>query len=421
MHETPRPHATTGPRPGNDDGSLLLAILFTLMMTGLVLLMVASVMSGLNKSKNSRDYSIALQTADIAFADAIMYANLGCLDTPVRATCTDTTPTSHNGAVGNVTWTWTATKQTGTANNWAIAVETQGKSVDRAFQATITGTRVLRGISGDSDGDGKRDLRYTVDETEYFGNGFFGLDAFNANPDHSADIDGYNGGKGIVGSNGVVNTGGASLDQINLWNHTTDTGRCLGGYCTNVKYKRYTESLSLNAKPLYDACAPGLVYPSWFATSGEHLVAGRCYEQMFFNADYTPPPLNAMVYSRTIVTMEPGVTVNMSRTNLNAPSKNLRIGVLGTGGYGAVVWAKEGSAFAGAIYAPEGHCQVWNDQGAVAEGYRTIWLGAATCKSFAVRGSSRLRYDGGLIGVKSSSSATTGSAVWSLIDYESID
>lgn len=421
MRQTPRPHTTTRPPHGDDAGSLLLAMLFTLMMSALVIVMVASVMAGLNKSKNGRDYAIALQTADIAFADAVMYANLGCLDTPVRTTCTDTTPTSHNGAVGNVTWTWTATKQTGTANNWSVAVETQGKSVDRKFQATITGTRVLRGISGDSDNDGKRDLRYTVDETEYFGNGFFGLDEFKANPDHSADIDGYNGGKGIVGSNALVNTGGATMDQINLWNHTTDTGRCTGASCATAQIKRYKESLTLNAKPLYDACAPGLVYPAFYASSGAHLVAGRCYEHLWFDANYTPPPLNQMVYATGVVVADPGVTVNMTRSNLNAPSKNLRIGVTGTGGYGATVWIKEGAAFAGAIFAPEGHCQVWNDQSTVSDGYRTIWLGAATCKSMAVRGSSRLRYDGGLIGVKSTSTATTGSAVWALIDYHSVD
>lgn len=415
---------TENPRT-RDEGSLLLAMLFTLMMSALVVAMVASVLTGLNKSRNSRDYAVALQAADAGFADAVMYANLGCLDTPVRPTCTDPTPTSHNGAVSNVTWKWTATKIAGAANNWTVLVDAEGKSIDRSFKATITGTRVLRAVSAltqDTDKDGvpdKRELRYTVNETEYFGNGFFGLDEFKANPDHNAEIDGYNGKTGVVGSNGVVNTGGATMDQINLWNHTADTGRCNGTACTTAQIQRYKESLTLNTKPLQDACTT--YSPGWAVTDGIPLVAGRCYDGIIFNADYTPPPLNGMIYSRQAVQFSNGVTVNMQRNNLTAPSSNLRIGVLGQGGYGASVWLREGVQFAGAIYSPEGNCQVWNDQGSVADGYRTVWLGAATCKRFSVRGSTRLRYDGGLLGVKSSSAATTGPAVWALLDYQSID
>lgn len=402
----------------DENGSLLIAIMFTIMITALLLVATASAMAGLTKSQRSRDYAAALQISDMAFADALMWANVGLFDGA------STTSRTNSGSYANVNWTWTATKVIG--NRWTVNVTAAAKdgSLDRNFTATFNGTRVERNaVFSDTDRDGTREsIRYQVHETEYFGNGFFGLDKFSADDTFNAEIDGYNGVKGVVGSNGVVNTGGSQVDQVNLWNFTsgTENTRCTGEYCTLANLKRYNQSLNMNTKPLVDACS-GTVYPGWAATDGTHLVGGRCYGSLNFNANYTPPPLTDMIYSTGGIQFSNGVTVNMQRNNLTAPSTNLRIGVLGEGGYGAVVWLREGVQFAGAIYAPEGHCQVWNDQSTIGAGYQTIWLGAATCKSMSVRGSSRLRYDGGLIGVKSSSTATSGPAVWAITDYQSLN
>ena len=384
---------TPAPVARKDEGSLIMAILFTIILGALTLAIVATVVTSLNKSQNSREYSIAQQGADVAIAHALMHANLGTFNNRVP----DTTLTKQ-GDVGTIHWSWTATNfnpaNPGAANdpnNWFLRVHADGESVAREFRANIIGTRVVKGLVPDQDNNHQRDpdtaMRYHVTEAEVFGNGFFGINGWNASA--AADVDGYNGRYGTVGSNQILGLGSSTVDKVTLWNWkpATDTvaSRCTGTACATAS--RYPQAHSVNGgAPLAAKCTG--TPAAWASSSGSPLENGKCYSSLTFNTNYTQPApgLTDYVYVTNTVVVSPGITVNASATNSMPASKGLRIASPGAANFtlGA------GALFAGAMFTDNGTCTVNPTNGTT-----PTWFGAATCGQFTVSGKARLRYDGG--------------------------
>lgn len=415
---TPTPTAARTKRKPvrNDEGSMLLVMLFTLIMTALTLVVTATMITGLQKSQNSRDYATALQAADTAFADALMRANLGRFGPTAPSPQTSGAPRQ----LGSVTWRWTATRVPGSTRAWTINVEATGKTMDRNFSATIKGNQVSAGVLNTSTDT----LRYVVRETENYDYGFFGIDSFEVSGSGSRpDFDGYNGAVGTVASNGPLTLGDASMDRIVEWGWTTDSGRCSGTYCPTVnggngfaETNRVPQDTSFTTSRINDQCS-GADYGDWKAsTNGSNpLVAGRCYKKLIFDTNITLN-LNGIAYAKNDIEVKDGVSVNVSGSTY-APSSRIRLATLGKFDQG------KKSKIAMAVYAPQGECKVDSDSAvATSATNQTLWLGAATCKKFKVVGSARFRYDGGLGLVNEvDSGAATGMFVWSLFDYQSID
>jgi Tfp pilus assembly protein PilX len=394
----------------NDDGSLLLVIMFTIMMTALVLVATATMVSGLAKSQNSRDYAIAFQAADTAFADALYRANRGAF-TPTSTSPQTGGPYTTNG----VTWKWVATRDPANVRIWNVSVEAKGELLSRHFEAVIKGTQVrraFRSLATDR-------VRYVVDKTEFYQHGFMGLQEFKV-VSGTPDIDGYNGEYGTVGSNGVLTLGNARLDRINLWNWSTDAGRCTGTVCPVVNggsgsadIQKFPYRAFFTATDITDVCNdPTKSRGLWRASSGTLLEAGYCYDSLLFDQSRSSFNLSQPVYVRAGgVTVNPGVNINTTLANTNAPSKGLRIATLGAFTLGT------GSKIAMAVYAPNAPCTV--NAGTDMQ-YKTLFLGAATCGSFVINGNARLRFDGGLDSIIDNTTQTSG-WVYNLMDYESID
>lgn len=381
----------------NDEGSLILVILFTIILAALTLVVTLTMISGLTKTRNTRDYSVAFQASDIAFADVTMRANMG----QFNSMAVGTSATGSGVTVGNdVYWKWTATKAT--PRTLAVEVQAKGKSVDRNFTGTLKGTQVYRALRDPSTGA----VRYVAGKNEYFENGFFGGDSLQVAG--APDVDGYNGDQGTLGSNATLTLDNASTDSVLEANWTTDTGRCTGAACSTAKIQRLKQRVTFPQSDIITACATN--YGDWTPASGP-LVAGRCYNSLNFNANYTGN-LSGMVYVKAGgVTVQPGVLVNTTSSSTNAPSSRLRIATLG--GYTQTATSK----VAAAIYAPQGNCLI---TGEANQSYRTVWLGAATCKTFRVVANPRLRFDGGLDLVFDSSTAS-GAWFWSLYDYSAVN
>lgn len=379
---------------------MLLALLFTLMVTSLVAIAVATMLAGLNKTRTSRDLALALEASDAAYSNALLYANttgFAAANSPITSPLT---------TMGTVKWQWKATV-TSNPLVWTVTVETDGQAVDRKFSATFNGTKI-NGYTRDASGN----ISYLTDNSDKFGNGFFGDTGVTVTG--APDIDGYNGSVGILGSNGTLALGSATVDRIDEWNYTTaPNGRCTGTACTNgTTIKTINSALSL-ASADAAACHPTNLQPAltaWTASTSGAPVAGTCYSSMTFDTTATYS-LTGPVYSLNGVTITGSAKVNTATNSTTASGRNLRVYVVG----GAVNQAA-GSQFAGGIYAPASTCTI--NASSTDTLYTTRFLGSAVCNALNISNGARLRYDGGMRLLASSAAAQT---IWAVSDYTSSD
>lgn len=406
---SPRPDtATSTPRRGprhvrNDDGSLLLVILFTLIITSLVLVTTATTISGLAKTRNSRDMAGALQAADIAFADALLRANRGQfpLATPVGGTLSSGAPVAVPGT--DVRWTWTATRTD--TRTWVIEAAATGRNLDRHFSASLNATRVSTAETSASTGV----VRYAAARSEYWKSGFFGTAGISAAS--QPIIDGYNGEVGTIGSNGALNVGSGTVNTINEYQWSTDTGRCSGIACSRAAVNRIPEALTFD--PVADAnltTACSGTRPIWRASTPapNPLLPGSCYSRLIFDVDYNGPPVAGPIYvGSSGVVVYNDVQVNTHGNFLTAPSTGLRITSLGP------LSVNSRAKVALAFYTPASTCTFIGEANLL---YKTVFMGAATCGQINISGNPRLRFDGGLAPFTG-----TTPVIWTLADYHPID
>jgi hypothetical protein len=400
----------------NDEGSLLIVILFSIVMAALSLAVMAMMMSGLEKTKSSRAYAVSLQAADTAFADALIRANLGGFGSGAPSP-----QSSPVNTLGVVTWQWTATRVN--TQTWTIDVKAQGSGLDRNFRATLKGTQVNQGVYNTSTGT----MRYAVSGTQNFEYGFFGADSFtvaNTTPASLPDVDGYNGAKGTVASNGVLTLRSAIVQRIAQWNWVTDTGRCVGTACTSAPISKIKSASMFDASEITSKCL--LTDGIWRASTNatKPLTAGKCYDSVIFDATITTLNVPGVVYVKTGgITVNAGVRVNISANPSgvfagSGQASRLRFASLGPYNQSA------NSLVALAVFAPNAACNVTANINPPSNYATTLtlWAGAATCKTFNVTGSARLRTDGGLELVNNAgSSATSGRWVWSMLDIAVLD
>lgn len=423
-----RPHTTRRRIPSvrNDDGSLLLVILFTIMMSALVLVATATMIVGLHKSADSRDYAIALQAADAAFADAVMNANVDpskFLNDPDGVVRSDPDPTTgeawHKLGSGAVQWQWTATR-VGSTTKWDLNVEAVGTvdpinhtkiTMDRHFTSTLKATLVHDAYQNPQDGT----LRYIVEGGEYHTYGFFGANEFTV-LDGTLAIDGYNGEYGTVGSNKIVTLGpNTKVARLDLWNWTTADAvatRCVGANCAAARLTSVPYPATFTDREIDQHCPAASVLPAWKTSDGP-LTPGACYASLTFESDTNfNQALAQSVYVTGNVTVQARATANTALgTSLNAPAGNLRIKAKGN--YTQAANSKVALAF----YSQAGACTLTGTANDVQ--YRTYLLGSLTCGSVKTSGNIRLRYDGGL-GLYLDG-GNSGLYVFDVYDYESID
>lgn len=377
----------------DESGSLILVILFTIIMSSLILAATATALSGQNKTRNTRDFSQAQQASDMAFANALMFANLGGFTS---------SPVSNSGTNGATTWTWTATRQSD-PSIWEIDVLAEGKNVDRRYSAVLNSNRVVMGRKSTSTGA----IDYISETSEYFTYGFFGDTTVDISG--APDIDGYNGVPGMVSTNNSLVLHNAAVDAYLLHDTSTrgTTGRCTGSACTTAARSFKPKSFRTADIPA-SRCASD--FGNWKSSTGSALVQGRCYKSLTFDSNYEIN-LSGPIYAINYVDVKGDVKVNTGVNSTTPDARRLRIEVVNGG-----MTIAPGAQFAGAVFAKNGTCKI---TGATDTLYTTKWLGAAMCGRFEIRNNPRLRYDGGLRALKATSSA--GRDVFYLSDYQNID
>ena len=389
-------------RKGDDQGSMILAIMFAFVMTGIMVLATATAIQGQIKTQDTRDFSAALQASDQAFANALLYANLGLL--PENSG----TPISRSGTNGVTNWTWTAT-QTSDPTRWDVVVRATGKRIDREYRAVLNSNRVLTARRVTATGD----IDYIAERAQYFAYGFFATNGITVTG--APDVDGYNGVDGLVGSNANLALDGAYVDAVLLAN-TRRVGsgpdRCTGAIC-NPPTRRETKPQRIRLPGiLASQCTAGLAASggNWRPNMGP-LVAGRCYQSLFFNANHDQV-LTDPVYVWGDVRINPGIRVNVAANATDPAARNLVIHMAN----GGVFDIQPRGQFAGGIYNPNGQCNISANAGTA---YDTRWLGAGTCRTISIQNQARLRYDGAMRSLDADSD--TGERVFYLSDYQIID
>lgn len=371
-------------------GSLLMAILFTIIMMSLVLVSVATIIAAQNKTRASRDFATALQAADAAYSDAMIKANSTWIDATHFGQTAVGATVSNSGTLSNINWTWTATRTN--ARTWDVVVTATGAHIDRAFDAHFYGTSVssakVTAVGADSAGVNRTQIAYSIDAADHFAHGFFSDRDLTMTG--APELDGYNGVPGTAGANYNLNLGSATIDRLEVWNtDIAGTSRCTGNTCATSDVLTYKPALDFPAdQNAVNACNTG-VAAAWFSSGGTALVPGTCYQSITFDKpgvqNYT-----GTVYAYKGVTIKTGATVNTSSTAYNSDATKLQIIALGTG---TAVNQQPNSQVAMAIYAPNATCTLTAGTDAT---YDTRFNGAAVCKSLTVSGNVRLRYDGNL-------------------------
>ena len=280
----------------------------------------------------------------------------------------------------------------------------------REFTATIRGTWVTKASSKPT----PTDCATSWSASENYDYGFFGEDGVTITG--APDFDGYNGKVGTVGSNNNLQLGSATVDRIQLWDWTNDTGRCTpASVCREDAYDRIEQAAYFRGETALEAaCSSGPPPQPWSSATGIPLHAGRCYKSITFNSNWEGTPLgpDGPVYARDGVTIMPNATVNTGFDKANADSTDLRIAT------GGPFIQNKNSQIAMDVLAPNSTCTVAADTNYL---YKTLWLGAATCKKFNVSGNARFRYDGGVDFLAGTEDSGNNHTIWGLYNYQSIN
>ena len=379
-------------------GAMLLALFFALGMTALMVVASTMAVSGQIKTRNTRDFAQAQQASDLAFANLMLHANLGLLTS---------SPMTQSATNGGVTWTWTAT-QTADPLVWDVEVGAEGERIDRNFKAKLRGNRVLLAAVSTSTGD----IDYIVENAENYAFGFFGDQGVSFNG--AADLDGYNGVDGVVGSNQTLSLDTAHVDAVVLHAVAANgtSGRCSGNACPIARREEKAGTLRFPKVPAA-SCNASLAASNgnWNSSSGSDLVAGRCYRNLRFNSDYDATT-DGVVYVWGDVSVQPNRVVNMQGNPTTPNTQRLRIAMANGGAFDMQPQSK----FAGAVFNPSGNCDVNASSGSA---FNTRWIGAATCQTLNINGPARLRYDGALRALNADTAS--GDEVFYFSDYQVID
>ena len=191
-----------------DDGSIMLAMLAAIVVAGIVFATLTMVAGGERKTRSDQRYTAAIQGADAGVQDAFVQIS--------RLAPSATTVSLQSAAgvkVGDVTYTWTATRVSASAISWSVTSTGTGKF------GTSSTTRTVKAMIAQSS--------------------LFPMAAF---ADSTINFNGNNGavsypdpGKGIVGTNTTLTLKGTStsVDGLSLFDTDTagSTNRCTGTGC----------------------------------------------------------------------------------------------------------------------------------------------------------------------------------------------
>jgi hypothetical protein len=346
----------------NEDGSMMLALLGSIIATSVVTTVAISMLASSKTTRHNQDYTTALQVADAGIQDAVFRANN---NQPV---------TGATGAMNNGSYTWTATA---TTDGWKVVSTGTDRTVTRTVEVEIT-----------------KAPRFFL---AAFGDRGIELKGSNGANSYNSATGATNTGNGALGSNDDINMNGNSthVDQVTLYNHTAADNTCHnngGSGCAKTSVVGPKLDLASDANMAFidnqlAACAATGPLPSWRASTatppGVLSYQGGvpyCFETMTFDvntvlsgADATHP---VVVYVRGALSLEQHITVNCNGCTGSSTPDSSRLQIYGAGSTDTQSFSiGNHSMIAAAIYVPRANC-LGNPSAAQADIFGALICGA---------------------------------------------
>ena len=401
------------PRRDNDEGSLLLAALMSMVLVGLVLVMLSTVTASTKKSGHSRDFAAAFQAADAGAQEALFEANqqhtLPVQSSPKTGTVVGgkyswyatNTPTATPGSEYYIYSTGTVGSVNRTLRVWIISQSsTSGATLPSTTTTTTTATTTA-GLPTMQPRVGSRFVNALLTNVDTQFRGGNVLDSYDSRTGAT------NTGRGIAATNGTAEfRGSAAADGVILDNYSANPNdnRCTGTPCSNLGRGASAVDLTSPASQQFlldaqAACASaGRPAVPWRASQQLNQTltpvagTGRCYSSMNFDVNTTvtgTPSAPVVVYVTGDVIVGSGVSVNYPTATATPVTGNFVIYSTGkrvalgnsTSDTTTVVWA---------LWAPNADCA-----GNPSNAHATIY-GAMVCSTVANQGGWQMHYDDSL-------------------------
>lgn len=195
----------------DDRGSIMLAMMAAIVVSGLVFATLAMIAQGERKTRSDQGFTAAIQGADAGIQDAFVTISA------LPPSDTSTTLSNQSGVnVGGISYTWTATRASGTALTWNVTSQATG---------VFAGTQTTRTVTA------------SVKQASLFPMAAFADSTINFNGNNAA-VSYPDDGFGIVGTNSTLTLKGSSTTVQGVALYDTDTlgetDRCTGQGCPST-------------------------------------------------------------------------------------------------------------------------------------------------------------------------------------------
>jgi hypothetical protein len=361
-----------------EEGSLVLALLASMIIGGLVVTLVATTVTGQHKVRHDRDFQLAINGADAGVNQALtVISHLGP-DVTTTELQSDDLPIEATTTVGDVDYTWTATKDT--IISWRIRAVGERNGVERTVEALA--------------------MRDPIFFMAAFADIGFRMKGGNEVRSYSATA--VDTGNGAVGSNGKIESIGAGSSYADLIMLMGSGASCEGNVCTDTPIVGFSKAFDLEGiadgirESMEDHCDG--TFTAYNAAHGAPLQGGTTY---CFSSLSVPThggiPLENHSGENPVVILMTGDFSTGNQSSVNCPESGCSVSTapdarsLQIYSLGSKVAIGNQSELSGAIAAPYAAC-VGNPSLAQADIY-----GAIICNDLSNQGGWDFYFDDRLL------------------------
>jgi hypothetical protein len=361
-----------------EEGSLIVALLASIIVGGLVITLVATTTTGQTKVRHDRDFQLAINGADAGVNQALSVISQLPPGSPTVTLASSGLPAGATTTVGDVDFAWTAQKDT--IISWRIRGVGERSGVERTVEALAM-----------------RDPTFFMAAFADIGIGMKG-----GNEVRSYSATAVDTGNGAVGSNGEVRSIGAGSSYVDLIMLMGPGAKCEGNICSTAPIVGFNSAFDLegiadNIRDAMDVSCDG-AFPAYDAKTGPTLQGGTTY---CFSSVTVPSqggiPLSGHTGENPVVILMTGDYKSGNQSSVNCPPGGCSIATkpdarsLQIYSTGSLVAIGNQSEFAGAIAAPYASC-VGNPSAAQADIY-----GALICNDLSNQGGWDFYFDDRLL------------------------
>lgn len=235
-----------GTRYRSDEGSLVVALLGSVVAAGVMVVVTAAAVNALRTARHDRDFSDSVHAAEIGVEDILRSLNDG-----TDSACEDAGSCTGSGAAGETTYSYTAIEVPG-GNTWEVAATATRNGVTRTIEVVLERpSRFWLAAFTESPGDPSLEMRGSNHASSY---------------DHAGNNDT---GQGAVGSNGTIRLhGDAHADVVHVYGPNAVV-ICSGGTC-DEPVEGTNSAVTLETDFILDALAACPTTPTAWRAS-EHI------------------------------------------------------------------------------------------------------------------------------------------------------